>query len=194
MSIHRLIRERRLALGLSEKELADLVGVSRSAVQQWEREEGEEGSTSPRPKLRPKLAEALGISVYDLTAAESHQPISGVAQSMSQSPFDTPSLLRWEEVVERTKLPAEFRMQMPDDALAPAYGRGLEIVWSTEKAPAIGSLVIVRDKHGQTHVRQYAQGNSPGHWIAAATPPFYSFDSNKDGLTVMAVAKWRPMP
>lgn len=194
MSIHRLIRERRKALKMSEQALADALGVTRAAVQHLEREDGEEGSTSPKSKTRPKLAEVLGISVYDLTAAESHQPVPGVAQSMSLSPFDTPSLLRWEEVVERQKLPSEFRMQIPDDALSPAYPRGLEIVWSTDKAPSIGSLVLVRDKHGQTHVRQYAQGSMPGRWVAAAGAPFYSFESEKDGLKVLAVAKWRPMP
>jgi transcriptional regulator with XRE-family HTH domain len=191
MSIHQLIRDRRAAANLTEQALADLVGVTRGAVQQWERE----GGTSPRVKFRPKLAKALGISVYDLTAAESpNPPTSGLAQAVSLSIFDTPTLLNWEQVMERKTLPAEFTMRLPDDALAPEYPRGLELVWATDRTPQYGSLVIVRDKRGQTHVRQYAQGSEPDHWQAAGNGPFYTFDSKKDGLQVLAVAKWRPMP
>jgi transcriptional regulator with XRE-family HTH domain len=192
VSIHRLIRERRQAMRMSEQALASAVGVTRGAVQQWEREDG----TAPKRTLRTKVAHALGISVYDLTAAESETTHLGVAQSLSLSPFDTPSLIEWEVVVMLgDKLPATFRCKVPDDANAPEHPKGLELVWSTTKAPQIGSLVIVRDAHGQTHVRQYRQGKTPGQWVAAASSAaFATFDSQADGLTVLAVAQWRPMP
>lgn len=56
------IRGRRLALGLTEQQLADKVGVTRAAVQQWERE----GGTAPRRSKNEAVAEALGISVAEL--------------------------------------------------------------------------------------------------------------------------------
>ena len=40
MSIHRTIREGRIALKMTEQQFADVVGVSRGSVQQWEREGG----------------------------------------------------------------------------------------------------------------------------------------------------------
>jgi DNA-binding XRE family transcriptional regulator len=59
MSIHRLIKEGRLSLGLSEREFADAVGVSRGAVQQWEKP----GGTAPRRSSQHRVAQVLGISV-----------------------------------------------------------------------------------------------------------------------------------
>lgn len=62
MSIHRTIREGRIALKMTEQQFADVVGVSRGSVQQWERE----GGTAPKRTLQPAVARALGISVAEL--------------------------------------------------------------------------------------------------------------------------------
>lgn len=62
MSIHRLIREGRRRLGMSEQQFADAVGVSRGAVQQWEKA----GGTAPKRSNQPRVAELLGISVGEL--------------------------------------------------------------------------------------------------------------------------------
>ncbi|WP_353506753.1 helix-turn-helix domain-containing protein [Variovorax sp. J31P179] len=43
MSSHNLIREGRKRLGMSEQQFADTLGVSRGAVQQWEKP----GGTAP---------------------------------------------------------------------------------------------------------------------------------------------------
>ena len=63
-SIHSRIRERRETLGLSQRELADLVGVSYQAVQQWEREpvtieDAQTQSTAPSRKRLERVASAL---------------------------------------------------------------------------------------------------------------------------------------
>jgi SOS-response transcriptional repressor LexA len=57
-----VIRQGRLRLGLSQQQFADAVGVSRGAVQQWERENG----TAPKRRTQPKVAKLLGISVGEL--------------------------------------------------------------------------------------------------------------------------------
>ena len=57
-----MIREGRKRLGMSEQQFADAVGVSRGAVQQWERPEG----TLPRRPIQPQVAKVLGISVAEL--------------------------------------------------------------------------------------------------------------------------------
>ena len=147
----------------------------------------------PRYASLQKMADAIGVDVDRLITPEAG---ASRAHRVSHTAFDDPPTLTWEDAMraEADDLPAEFKMRIPDDALAPDFPRGLEIVWAVRKRPAIGSLVVVRDKHGQQHIRQYAQGSAPGHWIAAAVKPFYSFDSITDGLTVVAVAKWRPMP
>ncbi|MGJ7612238.1 MULTISPECIES: LexA family protein [unclassified Variovorax] len=64
MSIHQLIREGRKRLGMSEQQFADAVGVSRGAVQQWEKP----GGTAPKRSNQPRVAELLGVSLAELVS------------------------------------------------------------------------------------------------------------------------------
>jgi SOS-response transcriptional repressor LexA len=64
MSSHRLIREGRLHLGMSEQQFAKAAGVSRGAVQQWEKP----GGTAPKRSNQHRVAELLGISVAELVS------------------------------------------------------------------------------------------------------------------------------
>ncbi|RYF67529.1 MAG: XRE family transcriptional regulator, partial [Comamonadaceae bacterium] len=68
MSIHRLIREGRRRLGMSEQQFADAVGVSRGAVQQWEKP----GGTAPKRSNQPRVAEMLGMSIAELLSGGSN--------------------------------------------------------------------------------------------------------------------------
>jgi tetratricopeptide (TPR) repeat protein/transcriptional regulator with XRE-family HTH domain len=55
------LAQRRKALGLTQRGLADLLGVERSTVVRWEH-----GETEPLPWIRPRLARALRVSVDQL--------------------------------------------------------------------------------------------------------------------------------
>jgi SOS-response transcriptional repressor LexA len=68
MSSHRLIREGRRNLGMSEQQFADAVGVSRGAVQQWEKP----GGTAPKRSNQHRVAALLGISVAELVSGGSN--------------------------------------------------------------------------------------------------------------------------
>lgn len=57
----RALADRRRAVGRSQESLAALLGVERSTVVRWEA-----GETEPLPWCRPKLAEALAISLDEL--------------------------------------------------------------------------------------------------------------------------------
>lgn len=59
------IKAKRKELRLSQRELADLVGVTTSAISQWEREE-----TNPKGDNLIKLAESLGCSIEWLAGKE----------------------------------------------------------------------------------------------------------------------------
>ncbi|RYG57797.1 MAG: helix-turn-helix domain-containing protein [Alphaproteobacteria bacterium] len=60
----RLIRQGRKRLNMSEQQFADALGVSRGAVQQWEKP----GGTAPRRSNQPRVARLLGISVGELVS------------------------------------------------------------------------------------------------------------------------------
>jgi tetratricopeptide (TPR) repeat protein/transcriptional regulator with XRE-family HTH domain len=51
------LAQRRKAVGLTQEQLAEQLGVERTTVVRWER-----GETQPQPWLRPKLAQALRVS------------------------------------------------------------------------------------------------------------------------------------
>lgn len=57
------IREIRKERGMTQKELAQVVGVDQSAVAQWE-----SGASGPHRNKLPKLAQALGCSIDALLA------------------------------------------------------------------------------------------------------------------------------
>lgn len=112
------------------------------------------------------------------------------------TPTIDPITIPWESIVSMQfseNMPPLFRVFMPDDALAPDYPKGLELHFSTAKTPQATSLVLVRDAHGQPHIREYRQGDAPGQWKAAAlNRSFKSFES-QDGLKILAVATLRGM-
>ncbi|MBN9126445.1 MAG: helix-turn-helix transcriptional regulator, partial [Nitrosospira sp.] len=56
MNIAKIIREGREKLNLNQSELAELLGVTPQAVQQWE-----SGATQPRGKRLNKIAEVLKL-------------------------------------------------------------------------------------------------------------------------------------
>ena len=62
------IKARRLALGLSQENLAKQLGVKRITVTQWEA-----GRNTPKTKMLQEIAKALKCSTDDLLQQESIQ-------------------------------------------------------------------------------------------------------------------------
>ena len=87
MSIHSRIRAARLAKELTEQQLADKVGVSRPAVQQWEKE----GGTAPRRKIHDAVAAALGMTLGQLLGSEPW-PANGTTATTARSIIGNPVL------------------------------------------------------------------------------------------------------
>jgi DNA-binding XRE family transcriptional regulator len=68
----RALADRREIVGHTQETLAEFVGVEPTTVGRWER-----GETSPQPWSRPKLAEALAVSVEQLnTMLAEGQPVA----------------------------------------------------------------------------------------------------------------------
>lgn len=67
------VKRKRELLGLTQQELADLVGVSKRAVAGWETEGAE-----PRPATLRKLAETLQVSIDYLRIDSIDNPLYGI--------------------------------------------------------------------------------------------------------------------
>jgi hypothetical protein len=103
-------------------------------------------------------------------------------------------LMIWEDLM-KLPVPEIFRAALPDDALAPEFPKGTEIVWTTRRRIAPGRIVLLRDRHGTLHARICHQGREPGQWLAMPTnSAFISLASTEEGLQVLAVYKGRLEP
>lgn len=57
----KVITDRRAAMGITQRELAQMLGISQSTVAMWET-----GERSPKIHMIPKLAQVLGCTIDEL--------------------------------------------------------------------------------------------------------------------------------
>jgi DNA-binding XRE family transcriptional regulator len=62
------LRRRRDELGLSQKQIAGQLGVAAMTISRWER-----GESEPQKRLRPMLAQIVGIPIEEILSALSRQ-------------------------------------------------------------------------------------------------------------------------
>lgn len=97
-----------------------------------------------------------------------------------------PPELTWGVNVSRP-LPAEFRMRIPEGALAPLVPAETIVLFKTGLGPVAGDGILVEDASGTLHFRRYRAG-TPGRWQAYAMNEAYrTLDSEDDHLTLLAV-------
>lgn len=75
MKIHQMIKEKRIARGLTQEQLADYLGVSAPAVNKWEK-----GGSYPDITLLPPLARVLKVDLNTLLSFEEDLSDKEVAQ------------------------------------------------------------------------------------------------------------------
>lgn len=158
-----------------------------------------EGRRDMGNKLASDIEDALrlGRGWMDQQHLSPGEPIPGYGvahQTSHPTVFDSLPTIQWERILNN-EVPDLFCSALPDDALAPEFPKGTAIVWTTRRRVAPGRIALVKDRHGQLHARICHQGRAPGQWIAAPTnPAFISFDSQEEGLSVIAVYKGRLEP
>lgn len=107
--------------------------------------------------------------------------------SVSYSPQVT-----WEAIIKTEKLPATFRVAMPDDSMHPRVRRGDVLEFDTRETPRSGDGVLVRDTGGTLFFRIYRQAR-PGAWEAhPINPDYLPLHSDRDGLAVVGVMVGAP--
>jgi transcriptional regulator with XRE-family HTH domain len=180
MSIKDRIRAARLRLKMTEEEFADAVGVSRGAVQQWER-----GVTAPRRANQPAVAKLLGITPGELMQEGEPE----VAHPLDLSPYKVPLTTVWGDLMKMKKLPASFTAPMPDDSMAGSIDKGTVIYFETGLEPTPGHGVLVEDRFKAWSVRRYKKGIGDAWSAEAADKDYPSFESDRDGLKLLAVVR-----
>ena len=166
MSIHTLIREKRRLLGLSEQQFADAVGVSRGAVQQWEKPDG----TAPKRANQPRVAELLGISVAELVSGDSRMslgldvraeiPLISEVEAGNYTVIDNFKPKAGFELVSVT-VPVKrhtFALRVHGDSMVGSTGdsfpEGSVLVVEPELTAEPGDYVIVLNSKNQTTFKQ----------------------------------------
>lgn len=185
---------------LSQEAFGARLGVTKSAVSQWE-------SADPDKRTEPTLDKLQLMTAHwsvriawllddesDLPSpsdpradAATTPPDQGVAHGLSYIAITLPRLISWEDVMSSDALPAQFVVAMPDDALSPRIARGTELIFEVYREPIIGHGVLVQDNSGRRYIRRYAEGRAGG-WVGQAVNSAYAtLESERDGLRVLAV-------
>lgn len=183
MSIHRLIRERRKALGLSQEKLADLCGVSRSAVQYWEREDGT--GTAPSRTQQPTVAAVLGLSVAQLMGgSENIQAgpevrgavplISAVQAGNYKMHVDNFHPDDGGEERIATTVPVKrhtFALRVSGDSMEPEFKEGAVLIVEPEMEAQPGDFIIAKNGDEETTFKQLIRDG--GDWYLKPLNPRY---------------------
>jgi len=130
---------------------------------------------------------------------KSQHPVAGEprlrglgAQLLSHSIESYSPQVTWEAIMKTEKLPATFRVAIPDDSMHPRVRRGDVLEFDTRETPRTGDGVLVRDAGGTLFFRIYRQAK-PGAWEAHPIHPDYlPLQSDRDGLTVVGVMVGAP--
>lgn len=153
MGISANIKRMRLDEGLTQEQLAEKLGVTRSTVTQWET-----GWSQPRMGAISKLASVFGVSVSEMVEDRSNPPKGAIFPTAS--PRATAPLLgrvhagsaQEPEVLEdeielphgiRTAHPNAYFLQVEGDCMDKVYPEGCYILVDPDREPASGSIAAV---------------------------------------------------
>lgn len=153
MGISANIKRMRLDEGLTQEQLAEKLGVTRSTVTQWET-----GWSQPRMGAISKLASVFGVSVSEMVEDGNNPPKDAIFPAIS--PRATAPLLgrvhagsaQEPEVLEdeielphniRTAHPNAYFLQVEGDCMDKVYPEGCYILVDPDREPSNGSIAAV---------------------------------------------------
>lgn len=176
------------AAGFTAAQLAKAAGVSAGAVSHWF-----SGNTKNlKAESAVGLAALTGWNVRWWTDGRGPRDLrSAVAHSLSQEQpnndlQDDSQRVAWGSM-KKADLPEVFRVEAPDDAMADRVLKGHLVKFSTAVEPRAGDGVLVEDASGAWHFRQYSPGAQGRFAAVAKNSAYQTLDSERDGLTVLAV-------
>lgn len=164
MSIHKLIKQGRERLGLSEEAFGKLFDVSRGTVQQWEKE----GGTAPNRKRQPLVAKALGITVAQLMSGNAdvidgpeiggYVPLLSSVQAGKFKEYADnyhPGDGGLEAVATSVTVHKHtFALRVSGDSMEPEFRAGMILIIEPDMEPNPGDFVVARNGDDETTFKQ----------------------------------------
>lgn len=97
-------------------------------------------------------------------------------------------VISWEGLLQLGgALPVRFKLVVKDESMPPMKP-GHRALFERASKANIGDVVLVKDKFGEFHIRDYAEKRK-GSWQAVARQHFLPLDAVEDGLEIVAVQK-----
>lgn len=164
------VRANRERLGLSQEELARRVGLTNSAVSQWEG-----GRAKPRIGVMKALSEIFGMTVSELLGDDA--PGAGMREPVGRSgmvPMRRLGRTHAGNAVEEIpddgvvevpagvagRHPHAFMLDVDGDCMDRAYPPGCVVMVDPDMEPWNGCAVVAETQPGESVMRRYMRGSS----------------------------------
>lgn len=164
------VRANRERLGLSQEELARRVGLTNSAVSQWEG-----GRAKPRIGVMKALSEIFGMTVSELLGDDA--PGAGMRKPVGRSgmvPMRRLGRTHAGSAVEEIpddgvvevpagvagRHPHAFMLDVDGDCMDRAYPPGCVVMVDPDMEPWNGCAVVAETQPGESVMRRYMRGSS----------------------------------
>lgn len=164
------VRANRERLGLSQEELARRVGLTNSAVSQWEG-----GRAKPRIGVMKALSEVFGMTVSELLGEDA--PGAGMREPVGRSgmvPMRRLGKTHAGSAVEEIpddgvvevpagvagRHPHAFMLDVDGDCMDRAYPPGCVVMVDPDMEPWNGCAVVAETQPGESVMRRYMRGSS----------------------------------
>lgn len=204
MSTASLIRDGRLRLRLTEEQFAERCGVSRGAVQQWER-----GVTAPKRTNQARVAGVLGITVAQLAAGEDPST-NTVAAPVGTTRVPLISYVQAGDLTAimddhapgaaseylLTDLPVSrhtFALEIKGTSMLPDFREGDRVIIDPEVRPQPGDFVAAKavdvHGHGEATFKKYRPRsiNELGQEVFELSPLNEDFPSMRSDVTPLEI-------
>lgn len=164
------VRANRERLGLSQEELARRVGLTNSAVSQWEG-----GRAKPRIGVMKALSEIFGMTVSELLGEDApgagmHEPVGRSGMVPMRRLGRTHAGNAVEEIPDdgvvevpagvAGRHPHAFMLDVDGDCMDRAYPPGCVVMVDPDMEPWNGCAVVAETQPGESVMRRYMRGSS----------------------------------
>ena len=182
MSLGERICECRRRAGLTQRQVADAMGVSPSAVTQWEL-----GNVIPRLMRIERLASVLHVDVSDLLTLCHTAPtvpmLKSVRSSSSVQSAEVP------DFVLKSHLRAEATL-MEDAAMSNVIPKGMIVVFDPLQVPEANQIAVVGIGGGHTVVRRWYGGMGTVLLVADSNEVYPDIVLPKSEVTLLGTVVW----